>query len=341
MIDLRSDTVTLPTAEMRRRMYEAEVGDDSRDGDPTVNELQRLAAEVTGKEAALFVTSGTMGNLLACLAHCQPGQQVMMGPLHHTLVYERAGFARVAGLAARCIPHKGASYDLEDLNEAIQLASIQPGGAGLVWIENTFLLGGGLVLPLDELEKISNVCKEHMIPLHLDGARVFNAATYLGVNVSQITGYVDSVMFCLSKGLGAPFGSMLCGSAGFIEQARNHRQMIGGGMRQAGIMAAAGIYAIQHMSKRLQEDHDNARLLAEGLAQIVGLELDPSAVRTNIVIFELSSNKFTPSEFVEELGHSGLLVGGLWGKTMRMVTHHGIEEQDIVEALNIVERALA
>jgi threonine aldolase len=341
MIDLRSDTVTLPPVEMREKMCVAEVGDDARGEDPTVKALEELAAHVTGHEAAMFVMSGTMGNLVAMMTHCDPGQAVIMGPLHHPISSGVGNIDMIARLLVRYVPHKAAGYDLETLERAIRPEGMYDLATRLVWLENTFNLGGGLVLAPNDVEGISSKARAHNLLVHMDGARVFNAASCLGVEVKEITKHVDSVMFCLSKGLAAPLGSLLCGSTHFISRARMFRRAIGGGMRQAGIIAAAGIYAIEHMSKRLQEDHDNAKVLAYGLMEMPDLELDPPIVQTNMLYVRLRSDKCTASEFAEVLGENGLLVSHPIQGRIRMVTHYGIEREHISQALDIVRSVIA
>jgi threonine aldolase len=337
MIDLRSDTVTLPPPEMMDCIYRAELGDDLYGEDPTVNELQHLAAQVTGKEAALLTTSGTMSNILAFMTHCRPGDEVVVGEGHHAVIFELGAPASIAGVSFRILPvNKRASYDIELLEQVIRTADLFEPPTGLIWTENTFASDGGIVMPLSELEKISSLAKRHPIPVFMDGARVFNAAAYLGVEVREICMYVDTVAFCLSKGLSAPLGSLLCGPADFIAEARRNRQKLGGGQRQAGIIAAAGIYAIEKMSLRLQEDHENARALAEGIAEIPGLVVDLSTVQTNIVVVELASDRLTQTELVERLRERGVLVVPWTKGRIRLVTHYGLDTQDIEKALQAI-----
>lgn len=337
MIDLRSDTVTLPPPEMMDCIYRAELGDDLYGEDPTVNRLQELAAQVTGKEAALLTTSGTMSNILAFMTHCRHGDEVVVGEGHHAVIYELGAPAAIAGVSFRILPvNERASYDIELLEQVIRTADLFEPPTGLIWTENTFAGGGGIVMPLSELDKISGVAKKHSIPVFMDGARVFNAATYLGVEVSEVCRHVDTVAFCLSKGLAAPLGSVLCGPAAFIAEARRNRQKLGGGQRQAGIIAAAGIYAIEKMSLRLEQDHQNARALAEGIAEMPGLAVDLSAVQTNIVVVELTSDRLAQAELVERLREQEVLVVPWTKGRIRLVTHYGIERKDIEKALQAI-----
>jgi threonine aldolase len=337
MIDLRSDTVTLPPPEMMDCIYRAELGDDLYGEDPTVNRLQELAAEVTGKEAALLTTSGTMSNILAFMTHCRPGDEVVVGEGHHAVVFELGAPASIAGVSFRILPLNGqASYDIQRLEQVIRTADLFEPPTGLIWTENTFAGDGGIVMPLSELDRVSSVAGKHGIPVFMDGARVFNAAVYLGVEVREICKYVDTVAFCLSKGLSAPLGSVLCGPADFIAEARRNRQKLGGGQRQAGIIAAAGIYAIEKMSLRLEEDHRNAHALAEGLAEIPGLAVDVSTVQTNIVVAEMASERLMSTELVDLLKEHGLLVVPWTRNRIRFVTHYGIDAKDIETALQAI-----
>jgi threonine aldolase len=337
MIDLRSDTVTLPPPEMMDCIYRAELGDDLYGEDPTVNRLQELAAQITGKQAALLTTSGTMSNILAFMTHCRPGDEVIVGEGHHAVTFELGAPASIAGVSFRSLPLNGmASYDMQSLEQAIRTADLFEPPTGLIWTENTFAGDGGIVMPQSELARISAVAKKHSVPLFMDGARLFNAAVYLAVEVREICQYVDAVAFCLSKGLSAPLGSVLCGPRDFIEEARRNRQKLGGGQRQAGIIAAAGIYAIQKMSQRLEEDHQNARALAEGLAEITGLAVDLSTVQTNIVVVELTADQFTQAELVERLRERGVLVVPWTKGRIRLVTHYGVERKHIEQALQII-----
>jgi len=337
MIDLRSDTVTLPPPEMMDCICRAELGDDLYGEDPTVNKLQELAARTTGKEAALLTTSGTMSNILAFMTHCRHGDEVVVGDGHHAVIYELGAPAAIAGVSFRILPlNKKASYDIDRLEQVIRTADLFEPPTGLIWTENTFAGDGGVVMPQSELEKISAVAKKHALPVFLDGARIFNAAVYQGIEVKEICEYADTVAFCLSKGLSAPLGSVLCGPADFIAEARRNRQKLGGGQRQAGIIAAAGIYAIEKMSLRLHEDHENARVLAEGIAEIPGLLVDLSSVQTNIVVVEPTSDRMTQADVVAGLEEKGVLVVPWTKGRIRLVTHYGIERRHVEQALKIM-----
>lgn len=341
MIDLRSDTVTQPTPAMREAMYRAEVGDDVFAEDPTANKLQEMAAERMGKEAALLVASGTMANLVALLTHCQRGDEVILGDQSHTYLLEVGGGAALGGLHMRPLPNDGGYLKPEAVEAAIRGPNIHFPRTGLVCLENTHNRCGGAVLTPAQTTALAAVAHRHGIPLHLDGARIFNAAIYLGLPARELAAEAASVCFCLSKGLSAPVGSLLCGSRAFIERARHYRKMLGGGMRQVGIIAAAGIVALEQMVDRLAEDHFHARILAEGLSSQRGIGLDPSRVQTNIIIFELKHPRLTPADFVANLAREGVLAGNIGGGRIRMVTHYGIERRDIEEALAAVARVVA
>src|SRR5512146_2927196 len=285
-IDLRSDTVTKPTAEMRRAMAEAEVGDDVYGEDPTINHLEARAAEIFGREAAIFVPSGTMGNSIAVKIHTRPGQEVICEERSHVLNYEMAMMAHFSGCLARPIPAEDGILIWAQIQRKISPSIYYYAQTGLVSLENTHNMAGGTVYPQEVADEICDRAHEAGLPVHLDGARVFNAAVALGRPVAEITKKFDSVMFCLSKGLGAPVGSMLVGSRSFIDMARVYRKSLGGGMRQAGILAAAGLIALEKHPARLKQDHDNAKYLAEGLSQIAGIKIDPKKVATNILVFD-------------------------------------------------------
>jgi threonine aldolase len=271
------------------------------------------------------------------MTHCCHGDEVVVGEGHHAVIYELGAPAAIAGVSFRILPlNRMAGYDVQLLEQVIRTADLFEPPTGLIWTENTFAGDGGIAMPQSELAQISAVAKKHSLPVFMDGARVFNAAVYLGVEVSEICKYVDTVAFCLSKGLSAPLGSVLCGPADFIAEARRNRQKLGGGQRQAGIIAAAGIYAIEEMSLRLQEDHENARALAEGIAEIPGLGVDLSTVQTNIVVVELTSERMTQEEVVAGLEEKGVLVVPWTKGRIRLVTHYGVERRDIEEALQII-----
>ncbi len=341
VIDLRSDTVTLPTPAMREAMYSAQVGDDVFGEDPTVNELEALAAEKVGKEAALFVVSGTMGNLVCILTHCQRGDEVIMGARAHTFLYEVGAAAAFGGVQVRTIPNEASGMlNPEAVMDAIRGDNIHFPPTRLVCLENTHNRCGGCALSPDEMDSICIPVRERGISVHLDGARVFNAAVGLGVDVKELTRNVDSVMFCLSKGLSAPVGSLVAGSEDFIRRARKNRKMVGGGMRQAGVIAAAGIVALNEMVDRLAEDHANARLLAEGLKEIDGLDVDLEYVQTDIVIFSVVSDGITPVEVAAGLEEEGVRLQAIGGRQMRALTHYGIEREDIRIALEAFRKVM-
>jgi threonine aldolase len=339
-VELRSDTFTRPTAGMRRAMAEAEVGDDVWNEDPTVHRLEARAADLTGKEAALFVSSGTQGNLIGILSHTERGDEIVIGDQSHVFRYEVGGTAVVGGLQVYALPNTARGRIASDaVRAAIRGSDIHEPRTGCIALENTHNRCGGAVLRVDEVAEIADIAHDRGVPLHLDGARVFNAATALGVPVSAITAPVDSVTFCLSKGLGAPVGSLLCGSTGYIARARKWRKLLGGGMRQAGVLAAAGLYVLDEHVERLAEDHANARLLAEGLAEIPGIRIDLTAVESNLVFFEIDGLEMEIPVFLERLSESGVRLGQA-GSRVRAVTSYEASRADIEFALEAV-RAVA
>jgi threonine aldolase len=323
-IDLRSDTVTLPSPAMRRAMAEAEVGDDVYGEDPTVNRLEVLAAAKLGKEAALFVSSGTQSNLVAIMTHCQRGDEYIVGQTAHTYRYEAGGAAVLGSIQPQPLDFEpDGTLDLAKVAEVIKPADVHFAQSRLLCLENT---QGGKVLPLAYLTAAGDFARAHSLALHLDGARIFNAAVKLGVDVKEIARPFDTVSVCLSKGLGAPVGSVLCGPAAFIKQARRWRKMVGGGMRQAGILAAAGIIALTEMVERLADDHANAHRLVAGLAVIPGFSVDVSLAQTNMVFFSLANALL--GKFGLFMAERGIIVGDHPGP-IRAVTHYGIEAADI------------
>jgi threonine aldolase len=339
VIDLRSDTVTLPTPEMRRAIAEAEPGDDVYGEDPSVLRLEAMAAERMGKEAALLVTSGTQGNLVGVLSHTQRGDEVIVGDQSHILNYEVAGCAMVGGIQLRAVPNVDGMLNPADVQAAIRSADVHQPRTGAVCIENTHNRNGGAVLDAAQTHAIAAVAHAAGIPVHLDGARIFNAAVALGVDVRTLTAEADSVTFCLSKGLAAPVGSLLCGTKSYIQIARKYRKILGGGMRQAGIIAAAGIVALNTMVDRLAEDHANARFLAEGLAELPGINLNPEKVCTDIVIFDVTAPQGATA-LIASFRERGLLCGQAGPNRIRMVTHYGIERADVERALQIARDVL-
>ena len=323
MIDLRSDTVTRPTPEMRAAMAAAEVGDDVYGEDPTVNLLEKRAAEIFGREAALFVPTGTMGNQIAIRLLTEPGQEVICESRSHILDWEMATAAVFSGCLVRAVPTKRGTLTWKDIEPVIFKRGSFRAATGLIEIENTANIAGGRVTTLPALEEIWGEARERKLPLHLDGARIFNASTALDLDVKTLTSGFDTVMFCLSKGLCAPVGSMLTGSAELMEQGRIYRKALGGGMRQAGVLAAAGLIALETMRARLREDHANARLLAEALSHIEGVSIDLDSVETNIVIFRLTGESDRRATGVAHEG-SGRSVSMVGPNTVRLVTHHDV-----------------
>jgi threonine aldolase len=335
IIDLRSDTVTKPTPAMRRAMAAAEVGDDVYGEDPTVNRLEACAAKIFGREAAIFVPTGTMGNQIAIRLHTQHGQEVICESRAHIVDWELAMVAAFSGCQLRTIPTARGILTWNDIKTALYSKIYYRAATGLISLENTHNRGGGSVTPLDVLEEIWAGAKNAGLPTHLDGARVFHAATYLGIPVAELTRGFDTVMFCLSKGLCAPVGSMLVGRQALIERARVYRKALGGGMRQAGVLAAAGLIALDEMTLRLADDHANARLLAQGLASLPQIELDPTTVETNIVIFTLRGEG-DAAAIVARLKRRGLLTSTVSPHAIRLVTHRDIDREVCERALEIL-----
>lgn len=335
-IDLRSDTVTKPTEAMREAMAKAEVGDDVYGEDPTVNRLEQLAAEVMGKEAALFVPSGTMGNLVAVITHCGRGQEVILGDNSHIFYYEVGGAAVVGGLPFHILPNDPqGGINPDQLDHAIRGHNIHYAVTGLVCLENTHNRAGGTVLSIAQLKQLADIAHHHNVPVHLDGARVFNAAVSLQCRVSDLVAEMDSVQFCLSKGLSAPVGSLVVGRRDFIERARKNRKMLGGGMRQAGVLAAAGLLALTEMPKRLHEDQANARFFAENLANISGFKVDMATVQTNIVCADTIKSA---DEWVQKLAEAGVRATTFGSNRMRFVTHKDVTRADLEQALGIIQK---
>ena len=334
IVDLRSDTVTLPTPAMREAMYRAELGDDVYGEDPTVNRLEEMSAERLGKEAALFVVSGTMGNLVSLLTHCGRGDELIMGHKAHTFLYEAGGVSALGGIHVHTVPNlPSGMLDPVDVEEAVRGSNIHYPRSKVICLENTHNRCGGTVLSVEQMATIKGIAERHGLAVHLDGARIFNAAVALGIEAKEIAAEADSVQFCFSKGLAAPVGSAICGSADFIKEALRNRKIVGGGMRQAGVIAAAAIVALEEMVDRLLEDHENARILAEGLAEIDGFELDPASVQTNIVIFGLSAPSIQVDDVVRELAAEGVKLNAIDKGHFRAVTHYGIVRGDIDAAL--------
>jgi threonine aldolase len=333
MIDLRSDTVTKPTAAMLEAMAKAEVGDDVYGEDPTINRLQEKCADLFGKQAALFVVSGSMGNLVSLLAHCQRGDEIIVGKCNHIFLWEQGGAASLGGIHTSTIDNsKDGTLPLAEIESAIRFDDPHCPISRLVCIENT---QDGRVLSKDYTESVGAFCRDKNLSLHLDGARIFNAATALKLNVKSLIAPVDSVQMCFSKGLSAPVGSIVVGSKEFIKKAHRARKLVGGSMRQAGVLAAACIVALDTMVERLQEDHDNARLLADGLKNIAELEIEP--VYTNMVFFKKKDGDVT--NLMQTLRESGLLANNVDKYRVRLVTHYGLEKDDIKKAVDIISKA--
>lgn len=336
VVDLRSDTVTRPTARMRQAMAEAEVGDDVFIEDPTVNRLQDRAAEVFGREAGLFVPSGTMGNLTSILAQTERGQEVICEAQGHIYNYEMASMASIAGVLPRVIETGDGILDWDRVERAIRPDVYYRAPTAMVSLENTHNMAGGTVYPPEVTDEICDRAHERGLKVHLDGARIFNAATALGKDVKTIASRYDSIQFCLSKGLGAPVGSLIVGRREFIERCRSIRKMLGGGMRQVGVVAAAGLVALEDGPGRLHEDHANARFLADRLAVLPGMRLDPKSVQTNIVIYGVEESGFDSRSFLTELERRGVRGVPVDRARVRMVTHRDVDRGDVERAVAVI-----
>ncbi len=340
MIDLRSDTVTLPTPAMREAMARAELGDDVFGEDPTVNRLEALAAERLGKEAALFVPSGTMANLVSLLTHCGRGDEAIMGDQAHTFLYEAGGSAVLGGIHPRPLMNRpDGTLDIGQIEAAIRPDNVHFPRTRLICLENTHNRCGGAALPPDYLASVQELARRHGLAVHMDGARLFNAATALRLEARELAKYADSVSFCLSKGLSAPVGSLVCGTADFIRKARRSRKVVGGGMRQAGVLAAAGIVALNEMVSRLQEDHENAHNLAEGIRALPGLRLTYPA-RSNIVIFDITNPDLDAETLLDQWRADDILMLNIAPQRIRAVTHYGISATDIETTRQALARSL-
>jgi len=326
-IDLRSDTVTLPTKAMRDAMYNAEVGDDVYADDPTVIELEAYAAELVGKEAAIFVPSGTFGNQLALLTHCKRGDEVIVGDDSHIVVHEVGASAVIAGVQLRTLNSIKGELNPLEVESKIRGEDIHFPSTGLICLENAH--SNGRVISLDNMGKIYAIAKKHNLPVHLDGARLFNASTYLNVSVKAVTKYCDSVMFCLSKGLCAPVGSILAGSKNFIDKARKGRKLMGGGLRQAGFLAAAGLVALREMTERLKEDHENAKYLAEELSKIPDIKVNIDDVHIDMVFFNATEIKYDHEKLVQEFYNKGIKISPSENGEFRFVTNYWVSREDI------------
>ena len=342
MIDLRSDTVTQPTPQMREAMAKAIVGDDVYEEDPTVNQLQEMAAQKMGKEAGLFVPSGTMANLLAVLTSCQRGDEVMMGDLTHTFLFEVGGVSALGGVVIHTLPNqKNGTIELERIKNSIRVNDIHNPVSRMLILENTHNRCGGVVISPAYTQSAADLIHAHNLSLHLDGARIFNAAAALGIQARDLAAPADSVTFCLSKGLCAPVGSVLCGSIDFIYRARRIRKMLGGGMRQVGVLAASGIVALETMVERLKEDHQRALELAKELSTIPGIKLDNDMPETNMVfILFTDKTKKSAKEIHAQLWEKEIRVGLVGANRMRMVTHYWISDADIENTIQAFKEIL-
>ncbi|WEG13840.1 low-specificity L-threonine aldolase [Pullulanibacillus sp. KACC 23026] len=336
MIDLRSDTVTKPTEEMRRAMYEAEVGDDVYGEDPTLNELEEMAADILGKEAALFVTSGTQGNQVAVLTHCRPGQEIILEENAHIYVYEGGAISALAGVQPKLVTGIHGSLQAEDVERAIRGEDIHEPETGLIAIENTHNRAGGSIIPLEDMKRVYTVAQQNGIPVHLDGARLFNAVVQSGHSAKEFARETTTVQICLSKGLGSPVGSLIAGDQAFINRARKWRKRLGGGLRQAGILAAAGLVSLTKMVDRLSEDHERAQRLARALAEVEGYEISNN-VDTNIVMLDVSNTSLSAKQIVEEVKKEGVLASVFGPSTIRLTTHYDISDLDIDKAITVFQ----
>ena len=341
-VDLRSDTITLPTKEMFDAIAGAELGDDVFQEDPTVNQLEDLAATKFNKEAALFVPSGTMANLVAVLSHCQRGDEVILGDQAHTFLYEAGGISAFGGVHSRQIPNQeDGTLLLEDIKKSIRKEDVHFPPTRLICLENTHNRCLGMPLSVDYTNSVTEIAKNNSLSVHVDGARIFNAAVSLGVSVKELTENIDSVSFCLSKGLSAPAGSMLCGTKDFIHRARRNRKALGGGMRQAGVLAAAGLVALEKMTDRIIDDHKNARTLAAGISNINGIRINLERVKTNIIYFSLDHPKVGGALLLEKMAGKNIHFFELGPSWFKLVTHAGVSKDDVDDVVGEFERILS
>ncbi|RMF55214.1 MAG: low-specificity L-threonine aldolase [Calditrichaeota bacterium] len=340
IVDLRSDTLTRPTAEMREAMMKAEVGDDVFGEDPTINRLQETVAELCGKEAALFVTSGVQGNQVSINAHTNPGQEIIVDKNAHIVNYESGAPALLAGVQVHPLDGNNGIITAEQVEAAIRPTDDHYPQTGLICLENTHNRGGGNIFPLDEIQRISAVARKYQLPLHLDGARLWNASIETGISLKEYGQYFDSMMMCFSKGLGAPVGSIVVGSREFIRKAHFYRKAYGGGIRQGGILAAAALYALEHHWPRLKDDHRRARILATEIASLPGILLDPESVQTNIIIFEVEPEKVEAEDLVRQLGERGVLCFTFGPTKIRLVTHLEITDEDVEYTVEVFQKIL-
>lgn len=339
-IDLRSDTVTRPTPAMRKTMSEAEVGDDVFGEDPTVNILQERVAKMLGKEAALFVPSGTMANQLAIKSHTQPGDEVVIEATSHPYNFEGGGGAVLSGIQFQCLKGVRGILEASQIDDAIRPDDHHFPVTRLICLENTHNRGGGSIYPIDKMAEIFRLAKSKDLAVHLDGARLWNASVAAGISLQEYGRWADSVSVCLSKGLGAPIGSLVASSKALIDRVHRFRKMFGGGMRQVGIIAAAGLYALDHHLDRLKEDHQNAKRLAVGLKELKGVSLDPRHVETNIVIFDVTNTGKTGPQIAEAMKQHGVLIHPFGKTQIRLVTHLDVTDADVEVALKVFEKVL-
>ena len=336
IIDLRSDTVTLPTREMLEAIRQAELGDDVFEEDPTVNRLEDLAAEKMDKQSALLVTSGTQANLISLMANTSHGEQVILEAQSHIYWYEVGGISSIAGLFPKIVKSQAGAPKPETIQAAITPKDIHFPKSSLICLENTHNRHGGTVITPKQIQSVSKIAKTNKLKLYMDGARIFNAAVALEVDVKQLTKHVDNLMFCLSKSLSCPIGSIIVGSEEFISKARKIRKVLGGGMRQAGIIAAPGIIALETMVDRLKDDHNNAKHLAKQISTIPGISIDQNLVQTNIVMFSITNLGITDKKFISKLEKENILALTLGKNKVRMVTHRGIKKEHIDKTVNII-----
>lgn len=337
MIDLRSDTVTKPTAAMRQAMVDADVGDDVYKEDPTINKLEELAAEVLGKEAALFVTSGTQGNQIAVLTHCVSGNEVLLEKDSHIFYYEGGAISAFAGVQTRTLPSVNGAMNPFEIESAIRGQDIHEPETGLICIENTHNRAGGALVPEENMKEVYQMANKYNVPVHLDGARLFNAAVATNGPIQRFTQYTTSVQICLSKGLGAPVGSIIAGDKEFITKARKWRKRLGGGLRQAGVLAAPGILALTHMVDRLSIDHENASWLAEGIKNVTGLNV-ANSVDTNIILVDVSGKEVSSTEYLARLKEMGVLAVPFGPSLIRLTTHYDVSKKDMELALAAINK---
>ncbi|KXS45974.1 MULTISPECIES: GntG family PLP-dependent aldolase [unclassified Candidatus Frackibacter] len=338
VVDLRSDTITKPTPKMREVMAKAEVGDDVYGEDPTVNRLEELAAEIVGKEAALFVPSGTMGNQIALMTHTKPGDEIILGQESHIFYYEVGGLARISNVQARTLDDSSGIFSPEAVKATIRDENIHYPETGLICLENTHNRGGGVAIVKERIDQVCSVAQEYSVPVHLDGARIFNAALELEIDVKKLVEEVDSVMFCLSKALAAPVGSILAGSKDFIDQARKNRKMLGGGMRQAGVIAAAGIVALEEMVHRLEEDHKLAEQLAQGIAESKLDGIGVEAVNTNFVILKVDNEVYETEELLAKFNDHGVKMTYFGPGLIRAVTNKDVTSNEVDYVVDVLKK---